>query len=62
LVAAVGIERWNRQAGIIGRVLGKHPDVVSRWERSGAERRASDPEFAREIDALDSFLAGSTDR
>jgi hypothetical protein len=61
LVATVGIERWNQQAGTIGRVLGKHPDVVGRWERSGAERRASDAQFAKEIDALDSFLAGSTD-
>ena len=42
-------------------MLGKHPDVVSRWARSGAERRASDAEFAKEIDALDSFLAGSID-
>jgi hypothetical protein len=51
----------SSDAGFIGRVLGKHPDVVGRWARSGAERRASDAEFAKEIDALDSFLAGSTD-
>ena len=60
LVATVGIERWKQQAGTIGGILGKHPDVVSRWARSGAERRASDAEFAKEIDAIDAFLIGST--
>ncbi|MCD4748009.1 MAG: transposase [Thermoanaerobaculales bacterium] len=43
---------------MLGNVLGKPPDVVSRWARKGAERRLSDPEFAEAIDQLDSFLAG----
>ncbi len=58
LVATVGIERWGQRAGPLGGVLGKHPDVVSRWVRAGAERRSTDPEFAEAINQLDSLLAG----
>lgn len=59
LVATVGIERWSQRAGELGGVLGKHPDVVSRWARAGAERKTTDPKFAEAIDQLDVFLAGS---
>ncbi len=57
LVATVGIERWNQRAGKLGSILGKHPDVVSRWARAGAERRSSDHEFAERLDQLDATLA-----
>jgi hypothetical protein len=57
LVATVGIERWGQRAGKIGDVLVKHPDVVSRWARAGAEKKSSDPEFAEAIDQLDALLA-----
>jgi putative transposase len=59
LVATVGIERWSQRAGELGGVLGKHPDVVSRWARAGAERKTTDPKFVEAIDQLDVFLAGS---
>ena len=59
LVATVGIERWGQRAGGIGDVLGKHPDVVSRWARAGAERRLTDSEFAKALDELDALLAES---
>ena len=59
LVATVGIERWGQRAGRIGGVLGKHPDVVSRWARAGAVRRSTDCEFAEAIAALDAILATS---
>jgi REP element-mobilizing transposase RayT len=59
LVATIGIERWEQRAGKLGNVLGKHPDVVSRWARAGAERRSSDREFAEELDRLDATLVES---
>jgi putative transposase len=57
LVATVGIERWGQRAGKIGGVLGKHPDVVSRWARAGAEKKPKDPKFAEAIDELDALVA-----
>jgi putative transposase len=62
LVATVGIERWNQRAGKLGSLLGKHPDVVSRWARAGAERRSSDEEFAEALGRLDATLAESRPR
>lgn len=59
VIATLGIERWGQRAGKLGAVLGKHPDVVSRWARNGADKRSSDPEFAETIDQLDVFLAGA---
>lgn len=59
LVATAGIERWGQRAGKLGSILAKHPDVVSRWARTGAERRSTDPEFAEALDRLDTTLAES---
>ena len=59
LVATIGIERWSQRAGKLGSVLGKHPDVVSRWARAGAERRSADQEFTEALDRLDATLAES---
>jgi hypothetical protein len=59
LVATVGIERWEQRAGKLGHILGKHPDVVSRWARAGAERRSSDRDFAEALDRLDATLVKS---
>jgi hypothetical protein len=58
LIAAVGIERWGLRAGDLGRALGKHPDVVSRWVRIAASRRAEDPALAELHEHLDHELAG----
>ena len=60
LVAAVGIERWGQRAGELGRVLGKHPDVVSRWARKAGLRRAEEPALAEQHEALDRALAAAT--
>ena len=59
LVAAVGLERWGQSAGELGRVLGTHPDVVSRWARRAATRRAEDPAIADQHQALDLQIAAS---
>jgi hypothetical protein len=59
LVATVGIERWEQRAGKLGHTLGRHPDVVSRWARAGAERRSSDRDFAEALDRLDATLVES---
>jgi len=57
VVATLGIERWDQRAGKLEGMLGKHPDVVSRWARAGAERRSTDQEFARLVDELDATLS-----
>ena len=57
LVAAVGIERWGQSAGALGRALGKHPDMISRWARMAAARRAGDPSLRQQHDELDTALA-----
>lgn len=62
LVAAVGIERWGQRAGELGRVLRKHPDMVSRWARMAARRRVEDPSQAERHDALDRAIAAQTAR
>jgi len=59
LVATVGIERWDQRAAVLGGLLGKHPDVVSRWARTGAERRSKDVGFSDELDEFDRFLANT---
>jgi len=57
LVATVGIERWGQRASALGGSLGKHPDVVSRWARTGAQRRLKEVEFSDAIDQLDHVIA-----
>ena len=57
LIATVGIERWGQRAAALGGLLGKHPDVVSRWARTGAERRSREVEFSDALDRLDRSLA-----
>jgi putative transposase len=57
LVATVGIERWGQGAAVLGGILGKHPDVVSRWARMGAERRSKEVGFSDELDQVDRSLA-----
>lgn len=57
LIATVGIERWGQRAALLGGILGKHPDVVSRWARTGAERRSKEIGFSNALDQLDRSLA-----
>jgi REP element-mobilizing transposase RayT len=61
LVATVGIERWNQKAGKLGAVLGRHPDVVSRWVRTGADRKLKDVEFSQAVEELDRLLTEASD-
>lgn len=56
LVASVGIECWQQRAGLLGPLIGKHPDMVSRWVRVAAERRNDDPDFSEALDHLDRAL------
>ena len=57
LVAAVGIERWGQRPGELSRVLGKHPDMVTRWARMAALRRADDLSLVDQQEALDRAIA-----
>ena len=57
LVAAGGIERWGQRPGELGRVLGKHPDMVSRWARMAALRTADDLSLVDQQEALDRTIA-----
>ena len=61
LVATVGIERWNQKAGKLGALLGKHPDVISRWVRTGADKRLKDVEFSQAVEELDRLLTERPD-
>jgi len=56
LVASTAVERWGQRVGVLGPLLGKHPDVVSRWVRMGAERRCTDEDFAETADHLDRMI------
>ncbi len=57
LVAAVVDARLGQRAGELGRVLGKHPDVMSHWARKAGQRRAEDPAVGEQHEALDRALA-----
>ena len=57
LVAAVGIERWGQRPGELSRVLGKHPDMVTRWARMAALQRADDLSLVDQQEALDRAIA-----
>ena len=57
LVAVVGVERWGQRPGELGRVLGKHPDMVTRWARMAALRRADDLSLVSQQEALDRKIA-----
>jgi len=57
LVATVGIECWGQRAGVLGTVLQKHPDGVSRWVNRSARLRGEDVAFARALADLDERLS-----
>jgi hypothetical protein len=46
LVASVGIERWHQRAGLLGPLVGRHPDMVSRWVRVAADQKHDHPAFS----------------
>lgn len=53
LVTVLGVERFEQQVREMAAVLQKNPGSVSRWVSTAAERRASDPDFARRLRELD---------
>jgi REP element-mobilizing transposase RayT len=57
VVAGLGIERWGVRAGALGEVMGRRPEVVSRWATRAGELRVADPEFRTMYEALDAALA-----
>ncbi len=56
LVAYVGIQRWRQSATKLAVLLGRHPDIISRWARKGAELRKQNDTFASEVEKLDLSL------
>jgi hypothetical protein len=56
-VAALAIERWRIRAGEIARMVGRRPEVVSRWARRGGELRRSDAGFAAELERVDDAVS-----
>jgi REP element-mobilizing transposase RayT len=59
LIGLVGVERFGVKVNELARELGKSRDGVSRWIQRGADRRASEADFASDAGALD--LAASED-
>lgn len=60
LVAVLGVERYGQRVREIAGRLGKNPGSVSRWVTASAERRSTDPGFARRLGKLDEALRGGT--
>ena len=60
LVAALAIERWGLQAKALGDLLGRRPEVVTRWAARGAQERQANDEFRGAYDELDRALAART--
>jgi REP element-mobilizing transposase RayT len=57
LLAALGVERWNVRPRDIGVLLARRSDVVTRWVRSGADRRMKDHAFSEQYEHLDGLLS-----
>jgi len=58
LVVVLGVESFGQRVRKIAEILEKNPGSVSRWVSSAAERRLSDPDFARRLSQLDQVLLG----
>jgi hypothetical protein len=58
LIGALAIERWGIRAKELGELLGRRPEVVTRWAARGAELRQRDEGFTSEYEAIDRTLAG----
>jgi hypothetical protein len=56
LVGGLAIERWRLRAGELAKVLGKRPEVVTRWAAWAGKRRRSDGAFRRRYEELDEIL------
>jgi hypothetical protein len=56
LVGGLAIERWRLRAGQLGAVLGKRPEVITRWAAHAGARRQTDEAFHRRYEELDEVL------
>jgi len=60
LIGALAIERWGIQAKQLGDLLGRRPEVVTRWAARGAALRQSDGDFNSEYENADRTLADTS--
>lgn len=61
IVAVIGVEKFGQRVREIAERLHKNPGSVSRWVTNAAERRLSDPGFAKRLrDLDDALLAGNS--
>jgi len=57
LIGALAIERWGVQARDLGGLLGRRPEVVTRWAACGAEGRLDSESFRANHERLDRMMA-----
>jgi hypothetical protein len=58
IMAVVGIERYGVGVKALAEALGKSRVTVSTWVSRGAKKRIAEPAFARQVDELDTRIAG----
>lgn len=59
LLGALAIERWGVRAKALGDLLGRRPEVVTRWAAQGADRRCRNEDFRKAYESLDQKLAAN---
>jgi len=57
LIGALAIERWGVQAKDLGLLLGRRPEVVTRWAARGADSRLDSESFRADYERLDRMMA-----
>lgn len=62
LVGGLAIERWRVRAAKLAAVVGRRPEVISRWAARAGERRREDDAFRRRYESLDAALSGARAR
>ena len=62
LVVVLGVEKYGQRVRDIAGELEKNPGSVSRWVTAAAERRSSDPDFARRLRDLDERIVVKAQR
>jgi putative transposase len=56
LVGGLAIERWRLRAGELAAVLGKRPEVITRWAAQAGKWRQAEESFRRRYEELDEAL------
>jgi len=62
LVGGLAIERWRIGAAALAAVVGRRPEVVTRWAARAGELRVRDAAFRGRYEALDTALRGARGR